>query len=85
MFKVNDKNTRRMSTTSFWCFYSQLWIYFIPFTRASPVDFEQVNDSWVNEANTFLMNAFKKLLYKQSPIAKNNLKNVSEIVNHLTL
>ena len=28
MFKVNDKNTRRMSTTSFWCFYPQLWILF---------------------------------------------------------
>ena len=28
MFKVNNKNTRTTSMTSFWFFYCQLWTYF---------------------------------------------------------
>ena len=47
MFKVNNKNTRTMSMTSFWCFYCYLWTYFTPFSSASIVNFEQVNVSWV--------------------------------------
>ena len=43
MFKVSNKNT-----TSFWCFYCQLWTYFTPFSSVSVVDFKQVNVSWVN-------------------------------------
>ena len=41
-----NKNTRMASMTSCWCYYSELWIYFTPFSSDSIVDFEQVNDSW---------------------------------------
>ena len=47
MFKVNNKNTRTMSLTSFWWIYCYLWTYFITFSSASIVDFEQVNVSRV--------------------------------------
>ena len=40
MFKVNTKNTRTMSLTSFWCFFLLTMNYFTPFAT---VDFEQVN------------------------------------------
>ena len=42
MFKVNNKNTRTTSLTSFWRFYCLLWTYFTPFTSVSINDFEQV-------------------------------------------
>ena len=45
MFKVNNKNTRTTSLTSFWCFHLKLWIYFTPF-NISIVNSEQVNISW---------------------------------------
>ena len=45
--KLTIKTTeQRQSLTSFWCFYCYLWKYFIPFSRVSIVDFEQVNFSW---------------------------------------
>ena len=47
MFKVNNKNTRTMSMTSFWCFYRQFCTYFTLQTNVSNVDFEQTNVSWV--------------------------------------
>ena len=46
MFKVNNKNTRTTSLTSFWCFYCQLQTYFAPFSRISIADFEQINIGW---------------------------------------
>ena len=48
MFKVNNKNTRATSMTSFWCFYCSLLTYFISFPSVSIIDFEQVNVSWVS-------------------------------------
>ena len=48
MFRVNNKNIRTTSLTSFWCVYCRLWTYFIPFcTYFTPsiVDLEQVNVS----------------------------------------
>ena len=38
MFKVNNKDTRTTSLTSFWCLYCLLWTYFTPFCSASIVD-----------------------------------------------
>ena len=46
MFKVNNKNTRTRSLTSFWCCYCWLLTYFTPFFSISIVDSEQVNFSW---------------------------------------
>ena len=43
MFKVNRKDTRTTSLTSFGCLYCQIWKYFIHFSSAYIVDFEQVN------------------------------------------
>ena len=34
MFKVNDKDTRTMSMTSFWCFYCWIRTYFTPSSGA---------------------------------------------------
>ena len=47
MFKFNNKNTRTLSLTSFWCFIVNFWSYFTPFSCIFIVDFEQVNVSWV--------------------------------------
>ena len=47
MFKVNYKNTRTTSLTSFKCLYCKLQTYFRPFSTASIVDLKQVNFSWV--------------------------------------
>ena len=46
MFKVNSKNTRTVSLTSFWCFHCELWKYFIPSSSVFVFDFEQVNVGW---------------------------------------
>ena len=46
MFEVNNKDTRTMSMTSFWCLYCLLWIYFQPFSRVSIVNFEHEIASW---------------------------------------
>ena len=48
MFKVDNKNTRTTSLTSFWDFYCYLWTHFTRFSSVSIVDFEQVNVSWDN-------------------------------------
>ena len=42
MFKVNNKNIRTTSVTSFWCFYCKLETH---------VDCEQVNVRWDNPCN----------------------------------
>ena len=44
--QINNKNTKTMSLTSFWCFYCKLWTYFSSFSSACIVNFEQVNVSW---------------------------------------
>ena len=46
-FKVNNKNTKTTSLTSFWYFYCQLWTYFTAFFSISLVEFEHVNVSLV--------------------------------------
>ena len=51
MFKVNNKNTRTTSVTSFWGFYCWLWTYFTPFSSVFIVDFELVNVSRDGETN----------------------------------
>ena len=43
MFKVNNKDTRVTSLTSFWCLYCYLWTCFTPFSSVFTVNFEQVN------------------------------------------
>ena len=45
MFKVNNKNTRTTSMTSFWCLYCKLKTYLSPSSSVS-VDFEEINVSW---------------------------------------
>ena len=51
MFKVYNKNIRTTSMTSFCCFYYYLYTHFTPFSSVSFVDFESVNDSWVDHGN----------------------------------
>ena len=46
MFKVNNKDTRTTSSTSFWCLYCYLWTYFTTCSSVSIVNFEQVNAGW---------------------------------------
>ena len=57
MFKVNNRNTRRMSMiwlTSFCCFYSYFLTYLTSCSGVSINDFEQVNASQntINETQT---------------------------------
>ena len=48
MFKVNNKNIRTTSLTSFWCFIVNFeHSSFTTFSRVPIVDFEQINISWV--------------------------------------
>ena len=49
MFKVNNKNTRVNSMTSFWYFYVNFGHISFFFSNVSFVDFEQVNTSRVIE------------------------------------
>ena len=46
MFKVNNKDTRKMPMALQKCLYCQLWTYFIPFLSVSIINFEQVNAGW---------------------------------------
>ena len=46
MFKVNDKDTRVTSITSFWHVYCWLKTNFEPFSSVSIVDFEHVLVYW---------------------------------------
>ena len=46
LFKVNNKDTRTTSMTSFWFLYCWLWIDFTRSSGVSIVNFEQVNKSW---------------------------------------
>ena len=55
MFKVNDKDIRTTSMSSFWCLHYLLWTYFTPFTCVSTIEFEQVNNSWVHDADWYLV------------------------------
>ena len=43
-----EKGVRLTSLTLFWCFYCELKTYFIPFSTASIVDFEQVDVNWLD-------------------------------------
>ena len=47
MFRVNNKDTRTMSITSFWCLHCKLSTYSTTFSSVSSVDFELVNACWV--------------------------------------
>ena len=85
LFKFNNRKTRKRSEicskltiktlTSFWCFYCLLWIYFIPFSTVSIVDFKQVNAGWVvafSINNDFSLkmihqDSFVKVLYVPFP------------------
>ena len=49
MSQVNNKDTRTTPMKSFWCLYCYLWRYFTPCSSVSIVDFEHVNDGWVQE------------------------------------
>ena len=61
MLKVNNKDTRRTSLTSFWCLYCQLWIYFLSFSSVSVVDFEQELKVEVTLA-AFLTSTFSSIM-----------------------
>ena len=52
LFKVNNKDTRTTSMTSFWCLYRQLWKDFTYSSGVSIVDFEQVKAGW--DINPFM-------------------------------
>ena len=47
MFKVNNKDTRTTSMTSFWCLYCYLWTYFTSCSSVSIFNFEHVIAGWV--------------------------------------
>ena len=47
MFKINNKNIKISSLTSFLSVYCYFWIYSTPFIRVSIVDFEQVDVKWM--------------------------------------
>ena len=53
MFKVNNKNTRTITITSFWFFYWSLRTYFTSFSGVSFVDFGEVNVIWVTWNKVF--------------------------------
>ena len=44
--KVNNKNSKTTSLTSFWCLYCKLWTYFTPLSSVFIIYFEQVNVCW---------------------------------------
>ena len=46
MFKVNNKDARTTSMTSFLCLYCYLWTYFTRCFGVSYIDFELVNAGW---------------------------------------
>ena len=46
MIKVNNKDTRPTSMTSFWYLYCYLGTYFTPCSSVSIVHLEYVNASW---------------------------------------
>ena len=52
MFKVNYKDTRSTSMTSFWCLYRQLWTYFTLSSNVSIVNFEHVNTDWAADVTS---------------------------------
>ena len=63
MFKVNNKDTRRM--TSFWCLYSKLQTNFISCFSVRIVNFEQINTGWGGVFRT-LSNINDEAFYENS-------------------
>ena len=62
IFKVNNKDTRTTSLSSFWCLYCYLWTYFSPSSSVSIVDFDQVNVFQVHPSNTDFHQSCEKIL-----------------------
>ena len=58
MFKVNNKNTRKTSLTSLWCFRCQLWTYLNPFWTVLIVNFEKASASWLTTRKLYSTCAF---------------------------
>ena len=46
IFIANNRDTRPMPMTSFWCLYCELWTYFTTSSSVFIVKFEQVNAGW---------------------------------------
>ena len=73
MFKVNNKNIRRTSMTSFWCSYCYLWTDFTAFSSVSIGNFEHVNLS-KRYIKTFYSKYFMVIHGRQSLQCWNGLK-----------
>ena len=69
LFKVNNKDTRMTSLTSYWCLYCYLWTNFTQCSGVSTVDFEQVNANWDVDNHLFKNNE-KNLLCKKRSLLK---------------
>ena len=46
MFKFNNRDTRTMPLTLFWCLECQLWTYLTHFSSVSVIEFDEVNFCW---------------------------------------
>ena len=46
LFKVNNKDTKMTSLTSFWCLHSELWKKFTNCSDIPIVDFERITADW---------------------------------------
>ena len=81
MLQFNNKNTRTMSLTSFWCLHCQLCTYFQTFLQFSIAKFEQVNVCWANSYwysfGTFKISPFC-VAQKKKFFVKDFLVNVSK-------
>ena len=86
-FKVNDKDTRKTSMTSFWPLYCYFWTYFIHFSTVSTVDFEPVNIYW-DISRKFQRTLSWILLYwdynlKRNQITWHELKLFGQLINKI--
>lgn len=46
MFRLNNKDSRTTSLTSFWCFYCHIWTDLTYCSGLLIIEFEQVNAGW---------------------------------------
>ena len=62
-FKVNNKDTRTMSLTPYWCPYCQLWTCSTPFSSDSIADFEHTFVCWKNKKGESIKSKLGKIFY----------------------
>ena len=88
MFKVNNKNIRTTSVTSFWCFFCWLLTYFTPFPSVSINDLEHFY-CWVRCNVSFLSTytirqkskSQRKEKYKRSKNKPNKREKTKNVIH----